>query len=55
MKNTAVLLLNTPIPLARKGAVAAITHFLVTHNAARRRSRGQRAGHVPVEAGVGWG
>jgi formyltetrahydrofolate deformylase len=32
MKNTAVLLLSTPIPLARKGAVAAITQFLVTHN-----------------------
>ena len=31
MKNTAVLLLSTPIPLARKGAVAAITQFLVTH------------------------
>ena len=30
MKNTAVLLLSTPIPLARKGAVAAITQFLVT-------------------------
>ena len=32
MKNTAVLLLSTPVPLARKGAVAAITQFLVTHN-----------------------
>jgi len=32
MKNTAVLLLSTPIPLARKGAVAAITQFLVTRN-----------------------
>ena len=32
MKNTAVLLLSTPIPLARKGAVAAITQFLITHN-----------------------
>jgi formyltetrahydrofolate deformylase len=32
MKNTAVLLLSAPIPLARKGAVAAITQFLVTHN-----------------------
>lgn len=32
MKNTAVLLLSTPIPLARKGAVAAITQFLVMHN-----------------------
>src|ERR1035438_8962119 len=31
MKNTAVLLLSTPIPLARRGAVAAITQFLVTH------------------------
>ena len=32
MKNTAVLLLSTPIPLARKGAVAAVTQFLVTHH-----------------------
>jgi formyltetrahydrofolate deformylase len=32
MKNTAVLLLSTPTPLARKGAVAAITQFLVTHH-----------------------
>jgi formyltetrahydrofolate deformylase len=32
MKNSAVLLLSTPIPLARKGAVAAITQFLVTHH-----------------------
>ena len=32
MRNTAVLLLSTPIPLARKGAVADITQFLVTHN-----------------------
>ena len=32
MKNTAVLLLSTPVPLARKGAVAAIVQFLVTHN-----------------------
>jgi formyltetrahydrofolate deformylase len=31
MKNTAVLLLSTPIPLARQGALAAITQFLVTH------------------------
>ena len=31
MENTAVLLLSTPIPFARKGAVAAITQFLVTH------------------------
>jgi formyltetrahydrofolate deformylase len=32
MKNTAVLLLSTPYPMARKGAVAAIIQFLVTHN-----------------------
>jgi formyltetrahydrofolate deformylase len=32
MKNTAVLLLSTPIPLARKGSVAAITQFLVMHH-----------------------
>jgi formyltetrahydrofolate deformylase len=32
MKNTAVLLLSTPIPLGRKGAVAAITQFLVMHH-----------------------
>ena len=32
MKNTAVLLLSTPIPFGRKGAVAAITQFLVMHN-----------------------
>src|SRR5271167_206137 len=32
MKNTAVLLLSTPMPLARKGAVAAICQFLVAHN-----------------------
>ena len=32
MKNTAVLLLSTPIPLARKGAVAAISQFLIGHN-----------------------
>ena len=32
MKNTAVLLLSTPIFLARKGAVAAIIQFLVMHN-----------------------
>ena len=32
MKHTAVLLLSTPVPLARKGAVAAIMQFLVTHN-----------------------
>lgn len=32
MKNTAVLLLSIPIPLARKGVVAAISQFLVAHN-----------------------
>jgi formyltetrahydrofolate deformylase len=32
MKNTAVLLLSSPIPLARKGVVAAISQFLVAHN-----------------------
>ena len=32
MKNTAVLLLSTPMPLARKGVVAAIAEFLVAHN-----------------------
>lgn len=32
MNNTAVLLLSTPTFMARKGAVAAITQFLVTHN-----------------------
>jgi formyltetrahydrofolate deformylase len=32
MKNTAVLLLSTPMPLARKGVVAAIHDFLVAHN-----------------------
>jgi formyltetrahydrofolate deformylase len=32
MKNTAVLLLSSPIPLARKGAVAAISQFLIAHN-----------------------
>ena len=32
MKNTAVLLLSTPMPLARKGVVAAISQFLVAHN-----------------------
>jgi formyltetrahydrofolate deformylase len=32
MKHTAVLLLSAPMPLARKGAVAAITQFLVIHN-----------------------
>ena len=32
MKNTAVLLLSTPMPLARKGVVAAISDFLIAHN-----------------------
>jgi formyltetrahydrofolate deformylase len=32
MKNTAVLLLSTPMPLARKGVVAAISQFLIAHN-----------------------
>ena len=32
MKNTAVLLLSTPMGLARKGAVAAISQFLISHN-----------------------
>ena len=32
MKNTAVLLLSTPMPLARKGVVAGIHDFLVAHN-----------------------
>lgn len=32
MKNTAVLLLSSPIALARKGALAAIAQFLVAHN-----------------------
>jgi formyltetrahydrofolate deformylase len=32
MKNTAVLLFSIPIPLARKGVVAAISQFLVAHN-----------------------
>jgi formyltetrahydrofolate deformylase len=32
MKNTAVLLFSVPIPLARKGVVAAISQFLVAHN-----------------------
>jgi len=32
MKNTAVLLLSSPISLARKGAVAAISQFLIAHN-----------------------
>jgi formyltetrahydrofolate deformylase len=33
MKNTAVLLLSSPIPLAPKGVVAAISQFLIAHNA----------------------
>src|SRR5271156_4561434 len=32
MKNAAVLLLSTPMSLARKGAVAAISQFLISHN-----------------------
>ncbi len=32
MKNTAVLLLSTPLALARKGVVAAISQFLIAHN-----------------------
>jgi len=32
MKNTAVLLFSTPVALARKGAVAAISEFLIAHN-----------------------
>src|SRR6204780_2198777 len=32
MKNTAVLLLSTPMPLARKGVVAEISQFLIAHN-----------------------
>jgi len=32
MKNTAVLLLSSPISLARKGVVAAISQFLIAHN-----------------------
>ena len=32
MKNTAVLLLSSPISLARKGVMAAIAQFLVAHN-----------------------
>src|ERR1700746_1509958 len=32
MKNTAVLLFSIPIPLARKGVVAAISPFRVAHN-----------------------
>src|ERR1700721_3957223 len=32
MKNTAVLLLSSPMPLARKGVVAEISQFLIGHN-----------------------
>jgi formyltetrahydrofolate deformylase len=32
MKNTAVLLLSAPMRLARKGAVAAVSQFLIAHN-----------------------
>jgi formyltetrahydrofolate deformylase len=32
MKSTAVLLFSIPVPLARKGVVAAISQFLVAHN-----------------------
>jgi formyltetrahydrofolate hydrolase len=32
MKNAAVLLLSAPMNLARKGAVAAISQFLISHN-----------------------
>ena len=32
MKHTAVLLLSTPMPLARKGAMTAIAQFLTAHN-----------------------
>jgi len=32
LKNTAVLLLSTPMPLARKGVVAEISQFLIAHN-----------------------
>lgn len=32
MKGTAVLLFSIPVPLARKGVVAAISQFLVAHN-----------------------
>lgn len=32
MKNTAVLLLSTPMPLGRKGVVAEISQFLIAHN-----------------------
>jgi formyltetrahydrofolate deformylase len=32
MKNSAVLLFSTPMPFARKGAVAALSQFLVAHN-----------------------
>ena len=33
MKNTAVLLLSVPMRIARKGVVAAISQFLIAHNA----------------------
>jgi formyltetrahydrofolate hydrolase len=32
MKNTAVLLLSSPMPLARQGVVAAISQFVVAHH-----------------------
>ena len=32
MKNTGVLLLSTPMPLARKGVVAEISQFLISHH-----------------------
>ncbi|MGA7409285.1 MAG: formyltetrahydrofolate deformylase [Bryobacteraceae bacterium] len=32
MKNTAVLLLSVPMPVARKGAIAAVSQFLIAHN-----------------------
>ena len=32
LNNSAILLLSTPIPYAYKGAVAAVTQFLVAHN-----------------------
>jgi formyltetrahydrofolate deformylase len=48
MKHTAVLLLSTPVPLARRGAVAAITQFLVTHNGSILHADD----HVDSERGV---
>jgi formyltetrahydrofolate deformylase len=48
MKHTAVLLLSTPVPIARKGAVAAITQFLVTHNGSILHADD----HVDSERGV---